>query len=347
MNRKKFIKNISSAVAISSLPFVNFGKPSSTPNKIKPPRLKKGDTLGLVTPGSYITEEELEDSIKSLEGLGFRVAYSKNILDRNGYFSSLDNERAAEFNKMFERKDVKGIVCARGGYGCSRILPLLDYDLIKSNPKVLTGYSDITALLCGIFVKTDLVCFHGPVGISSFNEFSVKYFDDILIHPKEKLTLFSEYDEEDWEGKNITPIKSGKAEGELIGGNLSVVVSLIGTEFDIDTSGKIIFLEDIGEEPYRIDRMLTQLIQAGKFEKAAGVALGVFKDCESKKENPSFDSSFSLMEVLFDRLSNLNIPVIYGLSFGHIKNKFTLPLGVNAELDVDNQTLTLLETAVN
>ena len=348
MNRKKFIKNISSTVAIASFPFSNFGKSSSSlKDKIKPPRLKKGDTLGLVTPGSYISEKELEDSIKSLEGLGFKVAYSKNILDRNGYFSSLDNERAADLNRMFERKDVKGIVCARGGYGCSRVLPLLDYHLIKSNPKVLIGYSDVTALLYGIFAKTGLVCFHGPVGISTFDEFSVKYFDDVLIHPKEKLTLFSEYDEKDWEGKNIIPIKSGKVEGELIGGNLSVVVSLIGTEYDIDTSGKIVFLEDIGEEPYSIDRMLTQMIQTGKLEKSAGIALGVFKDCESKKENPSFDSSFSLMEVLFDRLSNFNIPGIDGLSFGHIKNKFTLPLGINAELDVDNQTLTLLETAVN
>jgi muramoyltetrapeptide carboxypeptidase len=359
MNRKKFIKNISSSVVVGSVPFLNFGKSSSQTGgltgrrfsgeslqSIKPPRLRKGDTLGLVTPGSYISEKELEDSVKSLEDLGFIVTYSEKILDRNGYFSSPDNKRADDLNKMFERKDVKGIVCARGGYGCSRILPLLDYDLIKNNPKVLTGYSDVTALVCGIFAKTGLVCFHGPVGISTFNEFSVKYFDDVLINPKKRLTLISEYDEKDWEGKNITPIKSGKAEGELTGGNLSVVVSLIGTEYDIDTSGKILFLEDIGEEPYSIDRMLTQIIQAGKFENAKGIALGVFKDCESKKESPSFDSSFSLMEVFFERLGNLGIPVIYGLSFGHIKNKFTIPLGVNAELDVDNQTLTLLESAV-
>jgi muramoyltetrapeptide carboxypeptidase len=299
-----------------------------------------------VTPGSYISEQELEDSIKSLESLGFNVTYSENILDRNGYFSSLDNVRAADLNKMFERKDVKGIVCARGGYGCSRILPLLDYDLIRNNPKVLTGYSDVTSLLCGIFVKTGLVCFHGPVGISTFNEFSVGYFDDVLINPKERLTLFSKVDEKDWEGKNITPIKSGKAEGELAGGNLSVVVSLIGTEYDIDTTGKILFFEDIGEEPYSIDRMLTQMLMAGKLDEARAIALGVFKDCESKKENPSFDSSFSLLEVFFERLGKLDIPVIYGLSFGHIKNKFTIPIGVNAELDVVNQTITLLEPAV-
>jgi muramoyltetrapeptide carboxypeptidase len=361
MNRKKFIRNISSSVlATSAIPFLNFGKSaiktSTLQNKhpngaslqsvIKPSRLKKGDTLGLITPGSYISEKELEDSIKSLEGLGFKVTYSENILDRNGYFSSLDSQRAFDLNKMFERRDVKGIVCARGGYGCARILPLLDYDLIKNNPKILTGYSDVTALLCGIFVKTGLICFHGPVGISTFNEFSVNYFDDVLINPKEQLTLNSEVDEKDWEGKNITPIKSGKAKGNLVGGNLSVVVSLIGTEYDIDTTDKILFFEDIGEEPYSIDRMLTQMIMAGKFEKVKGIALGVFKDCESKKENPSFDSSFSLIEVFFERLENLNIPVIYGLSFGHIKNKFTLPIGINAELDVNNQTLTLLEPAV-
>jgi muramoyltetrapeptide carboxypeptidase len=144
----------------------------------------------------------------------------------------------------------------------------------------------------------------------------------------------------------ITVISEGKAEGELVGGNLSIVVSMIGTEYDIDFSGKIIFLEEFLEEPYRIDRMLTQIIQAGKFENAAGVALGVFKTCEPNETNPSFSESFSLIEVLNDRLGKLRIPVVYGLSFGHIADKFTLPFGVKAELNSETKQLKLLEPGV-
>ena len=345
MNRKKFIRNLSIASTLSFLPTENFFSYTQAQQnqKIKPERLREGDTIALVTPGSYISEEELIDSVKNLGALEFKAVYNNSILNRNGYFSNNDKQRAEELMEMFSRKDVNGIMCARGGYGCTRILPLLDYDVIKKNPKVLIGYSDVTALLFGIYSKTGLICFHGPVGISTFNEFSTSYFKDVLIFPKDKLELISEPDE-----NNVVPvtITNGKAEGELVGGNLSVVVSLIGTDYDIDTKNKIIFLEETMEEPYRIDRMLTQLIMAGKFYNIAGIALGVFDDCESKKESPSFENSFSLMEVLFDRLSNLGVPVVYGLSFGHVKNKFTIPFGIKAELNADEKILTLLETSV-
>ncbi|MCK7516629.1 MAG: LD-carboxypeptidase [Ignavibacteriales bacterium] len=201
-------------------------------------------------------------------------------------------------------------------------------------------------MLNAIYSETGLVTFHGPVGISSFNEFSVTYFNEVLVHPEKDLVLISAKGEDEKDNNGIKTIVSGKAVGELVGGNLSVLNSLIGTKYDFNGEGKIIFLEEIGEEPYRIDRMLTQLIQSGKFDKAAGIAMGVFKDCEPKEKDPSFSTSFSLMEVLFDRLSNLKIPVIYGMSFGHIKNKFTLPVGIKAELDTINQTITLLENSV-
>lgn len=148
------------------------------------------------------------------------------------------------------------------------------------------------------------------------------------------------------EDRKVKVLRNGKAEGPLVGGNLSIVVSLIGTPYDVDTRGKIVFLEEVGEEPYRVDRMLTQMLQSGKLSDAAGIALGVFNNCEANKSKPEFENSFSLSEVLYDRLFNLGIPVIYGLSFGHIVNKFTLPFGINARLDVDNQTLVLLEPAV-
>src|SRR3989339_1305087 len=166
------------------------------------------------------------------------------------------------------------------------------------------------------------------------------------MNPKAKTILQSAAEDAGKSDYKPFVIRHGKTTGKLVGGNLSIVASLIGTKYDVDTKGKIIFLEEVGEEPYRVDRMLTQLIQSGKFDKAAGIVVGVFKDCEPKEKDPSFSTSFSLMEVLFDRLSNLNIPVIYGMSFGHIKNKFTLPIGIKAELDTINQTLTLLENAV-
>jgi len=349
MKRRNFIKTVSAAsVAAASVkanPFVHHSIPGNK-QIIKPPKLKEGDKLALITPGSYISIEEKEKSIENLKELGFEVYYSDRLMLKNGYFSGSDKERAEDINEMFEREEIKGIVCARGGYGCTRTLPHINYNLVKENPKVLIGYSDVTALLYGIYEKTGLITFHGPVGISSYNNFSNKYFKQVLINPVEELELTNSFPGNNDNIYGLTTINSGAASGVLIGGNLSIIVSLIGTDYDIDTKGKIIFLEEYIEEPYRVDRMLTQIVQAGKFDEAAGVALGVFRKCESKKENPSFLNSFTLMEVLKDRLSNLKIPVVYGMSFGHVKDKFTIPFGIKAELDADNYKLKLLEAAV-
>lgn len=348
MKRRNFIKTISSAtVAASIYPnSIKDNRSLSKKNLIKSSRLKEGDTIALITPGSYITEQEKEESIDVLYKLGFKVTYSDRLMKKNGYFSATDEERAADINEMFERKDVQGIMCARGGYGCTRILPFLDYKLIENNPKPLIGFSDVTALHYAIYKKSNLITFHGPVSISTFSKFSVKNFEDVLMNPTFELTLLNSTNRNNYNPYGITVISEGKAEGKLIGGNLSIVVSLIGTEYDVDYSGKIIFLEEFIEEPYRVDRMLTQMIQAGKFAAAAGIALGVFKLCEPSKTNPSFAGSFSLMEVLQDRLGNLGIPVIYGLSFGHIVDKFTIPIGINAELNSEEQNLRLLEPSV-
>jgi muramoyltetrapeptide carboxypeptidase len=345
MKRKNFIK-AAGITSIGAMLPLKKSLPDLFPDEgVKPPRLKTGNTIGLISPGSYITGQELNDSIKNLNELGFNVVYTNNILLQNGYFAGTDEERASDVNQMFSRNDVAGIVCTRGGYGCTRILPLLDYTVIKSNPKVFIGYSDVTSLLYGIYKETGLVCFHGPVGTSTYNDFTIDYFRKTVMNPEENLILINpEPESEDDEYKPLT-INSGVATGELIGGNLSVVVSLIGTPYDVDTRNKIIFLEEMEEDPYRIDRMLTQMRMAGKFEGAAGIALGVFKDCKPSPKS-SFDSSFTLVEVLNNRLSDLNIPVVYGMSFGHLKNKFILPVGIKAELDSSRQTITLLETAV-
>ena len=348
MKRRNFIKTISAAsVAATAFP-KSFSEKSDYRKKslIKPTRLKQGDTIALVTPGSYITEQEKEESIHNLRGLGFKVIYSDRLMQKNGYFSTTDEERATDLNEMFERKDIQGIMCARGGYGCARILPYIDYDLIEDNPKALIGFSDVTALQYAIYKNSGLITFHGPVSISTFSSFSVRNFENVLMNPKQQTELVNSTNGNNYNPYGITVISEGKAEGELVGGNLSIVVSMIGTEYDIDFSDKIIFLEEFLEEPYRIDRMLTQMIQAGKFENAAGIALGVFKMCEPNETDPSFSESFSLMEVLKDRLGILKIPVVYGLSFGHIADKFTLPFGVNAELNSDTKQLKLLEPGV-
>jgi muramoyltetrapeptide carboxypeptidase len=348
MKRRNFIKTISAAsVAATAFPESFYEKHSpGSRSAIKPPRLKDGDTIALVTPGSYITEQEKEESINNIRSLGFNVVYSDRLMQKNGYFSATDEERAADLNEMFERKDVQGIMCARGGYGCARILPHLDYDLIEDNPKALIGFSDVTALQYAIYKNCGLITFHGPVSISTFSSFSIRNFKNVLLNPTFELELENSKTGNNYNPYEITIISEGIAEGELVGGNLSICVSLIGTEYDIDFSDKIIFLEEFLEEPYRVDRMLTQMIQAGKFDDAAGIALGVFKLCEPNKSNPAFSGSFSLMEVLKDRLGNLGIPVVYGLSFGHIADKFTLPFGGKAELNTETKRLKLTESSV-
>jgi muramoyltetrapeptide carboxypeptidase len=348
VKRRNFIKTISAASVAAAVTKSSFPetKISSGNKLIKPPRLKNGDTIALVTPGSYITEQEKEESINNLRGLGFNVTYSDRLMQKNGYFSATDEERAADLNEMFERKDVQAIMCARGGYGCARILPFLSYELIANNPKILIGFSDVTAIQYALYKRSNLITFHGPVSISTFSSFSIKNFQNVLLDPKEELELENSKTDNNLNPYGITAITEGKVEGELIGGNLSIVVSLIGTDYDVDSFGKIIFLEEFIEEPYRIDRMLTQMIQAGKFKNTAGIALGVFKLCEPDKTNSSFNGSFSLMEVLKDRLGNLGIPVVYGLSFGHIADKFTLPFGGKAELNTETKQLKLLESAV-
>jgi muramoyltetrapeptide carboxypeptidase len=349
MNRKKFLTSLSVAsVGAAVFNPLTFSKilPLDEPPVIKPPRLKAGDKLAIIAPGSYISEEELQDSIKNLNQLGFETTFSEKVLLQSGYFAGTDKDRAQDLMEKFSDKRVKGIVCARGGYGCSRILPMLDYDIIRSNPKVLIGYSDITALLYGIYQKSSLISFHGPVGTSTFNDYSVNNFKKVLINPERKNVFPNSTSGDDENVYGVTSIVKGKGKGRLVGGNLSIMVSLIGTEFDVDYSNKIIFIEEIGEEPYRVDRMLTQLIQAGKFENTAGVMMGIFRKCEGKQQDPSFSNTFTLMEVLQDRLNKLKIPVVYGMSFGHVKDKFTIPFGALAELDADKQTFTLLEKAV-
>lgn len=342
MLRKDFFKSAVAVAALSSLPFNIKAEIKEEPNKILPKRLKAGDTIGLIAPAGYIEQRNIDNSIKNISSLGFNVVYNNRILSKYGYLGGTDQERADDLNEMFSRKDVDGIFCVRGGWGCARILDLIDYSNIKMNPKFLIGFSDITSLNYALYAKAGLVTFHGPVGSSTFNEYSVNNLLNTVVNPQENIKFYNAAPEKDTNEYIPVTIRSGIAEGDLVGGNLSIVVSMIGTEYDINTKGKIIFLEEVREEPYRIDRMLTQMIQAGKFKDAAGVMLGVFSRCEANNQ----EESLSLYEVLQDRLFPLGIPVVYGMSFGHIANKITLPFGIKARLNTTEQSITFLNKAV-
>ena len=312
--------------------------------QIKPARLKKGDTIGLIAPGSPIPDDRFGQAIKNVERLGFKTVYTQNAKAQHGFLAGTDAQRLDDLHQMFADPAVAGIWCLRGGYGCTRLLPHIDYSLIRKNPKVLIGYSDITALLQAINIKTGLVGFHGPAAVSTFTEYTVDHVKSVLINAEcpLKIDISSENLAKEAPEYQSYVIRPGTAEGRLVGGNLSLLASMTGTDFEWSVKNKIVFIEDIGEKPYRIDRMLTQLMQSCRLDKAAAIILGVFVDCEAKPDA----ASLSLSETLKDRLYGLGIPVIYGLSFGHIANQFTLPIGIKARIDTASRQLTLLEKAV-
>ena len=312
---------------------------------VKPKRLKKGDTMGLVAPGFAIKAEVLQKALESLEKMGFKPHHTPRILGNYGYFSDSDEQRALDLNEMFADPKVDGILCARGGYGCTRILSLLDYEIIRNNPKALIGFSDITALIQAIHKETGLVCFHGPVGSTLDDGYSQKYLKKVLVRGKGPLKLKNAKLEAEFLGNpeyDRYTIFPGSSEGSLIGGSLTLVASLVGTPHEIDFTDRIVFLEDVGEAPYRMDRMLTQLIHGPTFSKAKGIIFGVCKDCDGEKKI----DNFTLREVLMDRIAPLGIPAAYGMSFGHVPQNLTLPVGIRALFDAGEMRLELLEEAV-
>jgi muramoyltetrapeptide carboxypeptidase len=319
------------------------GTQKSQHARILPGRLKKGDLIGLVTPGSSVSEEQLSDCIVKLEEMGFRTTYMDSVLSEYGYFAGKDQERADELMEMFTREDVDAIWCVRGGYGSIRILDLLDYDQIRKHPKVFMGYSDITALLTSVYQETGLVTFHGPVGTSDFNRFSVKSMKNVLMEPgaEYKYPYKREKGSRDNPEFDRYTLSRGRAEGTLIGGNISVLDSMIGTRFEPDFENKIAYLEDIGEKTYRIDKMVFHLLSGTNLKQAAGIVMGVFGECNINEE-----PKLSLKVALDDLLKPQDIPVSYGLSFGHIKRMLTIPTGIRAAMDADKNSFRLLEAAV-
>jgi len=312
---------------------------------VRPRRLSEGDTVGMVLPASATFERDRIDlGREQLEAIGLKVVLGKHVYDRHGYLAGTDEDRAADINRMFADDSIDGIFAYTGGWGSPRLLPLLDYDMIRRNPKVFIGFSDITALLVAIHQRTGLVTFHGPVAASTFENYSIDNMRRVLMNaePAGLLASPAKRSEILVERVNrITKLAGGKASARLTGGNLTLVAATMGTPYEIDTDGKILFLEDTGEELYRIDRMLTQLHLGGKLKNLAGFAFGRCTDCTFK------GPTFSLEDLLLERFAKLGVPALSGLSFGHIEQKLTLPLGVRATLDADAGTLSLDEPAVS
>jgi muramoyltetrapeptide carboxypeptidase len=310
---------------------------------IMPASLKKGDKVALIAPGSPIKPEKFQIAITNIESLGLVPRYTDTVFKKYGYLAGTDQERIDDFHKMVADPSVKAIWCLRGGYGCTRLLHQLDFALIKNNPKIIIGYSDITALLLAIYQKTRIIGFHGPVAISDeFSAYSKQNIENILFKRDVNNYKIWYQPQTDPKYKDLTYIiNQGKASGQLIGGNLSLLVNLPGTEFAPRYKDKLVFIEEVGEKPYRIDRMLTYLLAATDLKDAAGIILGVFVDCESKD-----DDSLTLQQVLTDRLSILRIPCFYGFTFGHVRDICTFPLGIRAQMDTSDLSVTLLEQAV-
>jgi muramoyltetrapeptide carboxypeptidase len=337
---------------VTFLPFLNKSTLVNQDNEfmkkiIKPKRLKLGDTIAMIAPSGPISAENFEKSVKSITDLGFKVKLGKYVQEQKGYLAGTDAQRAEDFHWAFSDKTVDAIWCFRGGYGGMRVLPLIDFNVVKKNPKIFIGYSDITAYHLPIFQKTGLITFHGPVGTSEYNDFTKNNALNVLMN----MTLPYKLESAAENMANTSPlykmevITAGKCQGKLIGGNLSLLSAMAGTPYGLrnkDLKGNILFMEDIEERPYRVDRMITQMLQAVDLRACAGIALGVFEGCSPKKD----EKSMTVQEVLKDRLENLGIPVAYGLSFGHIKHQYTLPVGVEAAFDTEGGGITLLESGV-
>ncbi len=315
---------------------------------MKPKVLKKGDTVGLVTPSTYVSSpDEIATAVRTAEYFGLRVKMGANVRKRAGYLGGSVAERAADIHAMFADPEVKAVFAIRGGYGSAQILPALDYDLIGRNPKIFQGYSDITAMHLAIHQKTGLVTFHGPVMLSGFTGYTIDHFRRALFETK-PIGVVTNPPEANQLRPNHTlrTVKGGRARGPIVAGNLTLISTTMGTPYEIDTRGKILCIEDVGEEPYSMDRMLTQLRLSGKLEQAAGIVVGECARCTPRDFRPGFDSNFSLGEILDDILGGLRVPVLAGLTFGHTADQLTLPLGCMAALDADKGTLTIEEAGV-
>ena len=307
---------------------------------LRPQKLKKGDLFGVVSPAGPVADQSrIERGVRYLEAEGFRVVIGKHAAKTTGYLAGDDRERLSDLHMMFRDKNVKAIICTRGGYGATRLLPFLDYDFIRRNPKILIGFSDITALQLALWKKCRLISFHGPMlGVE-------------MALPMEPLTeqiLWQCLTSTEAVGtiplpEGLMTLHDGSATGRLVGGNLSLIVSLLGTPFQPEFRNSVLFVEDSDEEPYRIDRMLTQLRNSFALSHSRAVLAGQFTGCIPVDGT---SSSFTVEQIL-DEVAKANAkPFLSNLPFGHVERKLTLPIGLRVKVDAGSKTIEYLEPAV-
>ena len=333
LNRKQFIKLLGLS-SLAGLPKIDI---SSNLNRISPNRLPSNPTIGLIAPASPIyNPDDYRLMIENLTDIGFKLIEGEYTEIRNyGYLAGTDEQRALDLNNAFKNNKIDAILCIRGGYGSARILDLIDFEAIKENPKPLIGFSDITALHLAINKKTGLTTFHGPVGKSEWNTYTLDLFNSILKDAEKALITIPDLKKE-----QAFTINKGISNGELIGGNLTVLCSLLGSEYEPDWVDKILFLEDVGEDVYKVDRMLTQLKLNGVLDSISGF---IFGECTSCTQS---NNSFSLKEVLNHHIKPLKVPAFYGAMISHDLYNATMPIGVNARMDANLHTIKLTEAAV-
>ncbi|MBS4001564.1 MAG: LD-carboxypeptidase [Desulfobulbaceae bacterium] len=352
MDRRKFITASSAWLAASSLmandksgsrfdPQTN-SMSAHTKDIVKPKGIYPGGTIAITAPASPTSMYEIRNGLKFFNGMGCKIELGtsiKNQKNDNRYLSGTDQQRADEFMGFIVRPEIEAIIAARGGFGTIRMLDLLDYNIIAANPKIILGFSDITALLNAIRIKSSLVTYHGPVAAMSFDSFTKTNLQQLL---------FSEHAVQFYEFKdnNMTIVSPGVAQGELVGGNLTMLCSTLGTPYEFDAMNKIIFIEDVSEHGYQIDRMFAQLHLAGKFNQCKGVIFGKFSNIDARK--PFYPNrGYSIRELIYHYFADLGKPVVLGLPFGHVDSKITFPIGVNIELDTDKKSIVFLESSIS
>ncbi|WPR77542.1 LD-carboxypeptidase [Algoriphagus sp. NG3] len=343
MQKRAFLKSL--GLLSASLPLVSWDtahKSFDSP-PLLPKAIEKGDTVGLISPSAATADRmQFTYAKEALEALGFQVKLGKSLQNRYGHLAGTDEERAGDLNEMFADRDIKAIVSIRGGSGAARILPMIDYKTIFKNPKPLLGYSDITALHCAIQAQTGLITFHGPMGSGSWNSFNVSQFEKVFFERKRVTyeNVHTASDELVIKNNRIQTLKGGTAQGKILGGNLTVLTGISGSPYYPDFKDAILFIEDIGEDPYKMDRMMSTLKLNGTLDQIKGFVFGQCTDCE-----PSGGyGSLTLDQVLDDYILPLEIPAYSGAMIGHIPKQFIIPVGAQVEMDADKGTISLVES---
>ncbi|MBL8088419.1 MAG: LD-carboxypeptidase [Chthonomonas sp.] len=350
LTRRTFLAGASAAMLAPAATLAAATKPKGRA-MIRPPHLRAGDTVAIIAPAG-VTDgpDNLPSAAKNLENLGFKVVIGPRADEVWGYLAGHDEARAEDFNWAVKNPEVRGIITLRGGYGTMRMLPMLDYDAFRKHRKVVSGYSDITGLLTALTRKSEVITFHGPIAEAKFEGFEGEWWKRAVMNAQAMGVLATPTA---LAGRPVEPaaqtLRGGKAQGRLIGGNLSLIAATAGTPYGPDFRDAILFLEDTNEAPYRVDRMLTTLWLGGHLQQLKGLVFADFRPPKIDRDaGPNDDvRSFSLVQVLQNTTDWLKVPVFTGLYAGHIKDKLTLPIGAKVSIDADRRMMTVLEPAVD